>query len=290
MSADTLPFERGSSAGYINRADQTRRDNDTVKVPSITIYDVDYAISHHLSENVKLFVTEGGRVIPVKVIYADGEKWSQIRQHGYMRDKDRKALAPVCAIRRTSIGDDDRIPMLNTNLVGPSIKIIPHKTLGMQYDRQVGQYLTKDSYEFYLMDAPNYARISYDLIVWTDLIEQMNGIVEKIIPISDHVWGDFYKFRTHVDSINHETVNVPGEDRLIKTTMTLTVDAFFRNEFEYDQQTMQKAYSLKRVKFMEEGTDEILFDQINNLTLTNTNPKDNISEKSDWGKLRKEIR
>jgi len=87
------------------------------------------------------------------------------------------------------------------------------------------------------------------------------------------MWGDFHKFRTTIQSITPDNVNVPGEDRLIKTTINLQVDGYLRNEYEYQNSKIQKAFSIKKVKFLEEGSDRILFDDINDLnnpTIENT--------------------
>ena len=66
-----------SSAGEdqkINRADQVRRDTDTIKTPTCTIYDVDYAIISYLREVVHPQIEEDGLKIDVPIMYANGEK------------------------------------------------------------------------------------------------------------------------------------------------------------------------------------------------------------------------
>lgn len=255
-----------------------RRDNDTVKVSKITLYDVDYALYYHLSENIKPRIDENGSSIPVPVMFTNGEKWSQIRQYGFLRDNNKKVLAPIIAIRRTGVSQDDRLPIVDTNLFTPKFKVIPYKTMGMKYDRKAGQYLTNDSQEFYVTDVPIYVRIAYELILWTDLQEQMNNLVQPILGVSDHVWGDYYKFRVNVQDITHDNVNVPGEDRLVKSTMTLQVDGYLRNEYDYQQSTIQKAYSIKKVRFLEESTEQIFQDQLDDLSLPN--PDDNVANRS----------
>lgn len=280
MTPEINPYQYGSTAGFIDRSQQFRRDNDTVKVPAISIYDIDYAIFFHLSENIKLSIISDSKAIEVPVMFGNGEKWSQIRQHGYLRDKDRKVMAPIVILRRIDIANDDRIQLPTGQMWGgnstfyPKFKVIPYKTNGMQYDRLAGQYLSKESVEFYLLDMPEYVRVNYEMVVWTDLQEQMNTIVQRIIPTNGHIWGDYYKFRTTIQSITHDNVNVPGEDRLIKTTISLQVDGYLRNEFEYQQSKIQKAYSIKRVDFLAETTDEVFNDQINDLNAPNQRKTD----------------
>lgn len=276
MPPQILPYQDGSSAGEIDRSSQIRRDNDTVKIPKITLYDIDYSIYFHLSENLKLRINENGTSIPVPVMFANGEKWSQIRQHGYMRDGNKKVMAPVIVIRRTNVVADDRLPIVDTNKYNPTFRMLPHKTMSMQYDRVAGQYLKKESFEYYMVDVPDYVRVSYELIFWTDLQEQMNNLIQPIIGVSDHVWGDFYKFRANVQDITHDNVNVPGEDRLIKSTMSLLVDGYLRQEFEYQDSKMQKAHSIKTVRFLEEGSDKIVYDELPTTEPTTSNLRRNI--------------
>ena len=57
MSAPTIrPYQYGQiyDTRYSNRADEIRRDNDTVKIPKVTLYDIDYSIYYHLAFNLKL--------------------------------------------------------------------------------------------------------------------------------------------------------------------------------------------------------------------------------------------
>ena len=265
------PNQDGRTVTSFNRATNMRRDNDTVKVPKVTLYDIDYAIFFNLQSNWKPMVIENDISIPVPVMFANGEKWSQVRAHGYLRDDMKKVQSPLIIIKRGDITQDERIATLGGQVWGgnsvafPKQRMIPYKNSGMQFDKVAGQYLTKESVEYYLVDIPDYVRITYDLIIWTDLQEQMNVLLQGLIPMSNHIWGDFHKFRTTIQSITPDNVNVPGEDRLIKTTISLQVDGYLRNEYEYQQSKIQKAFSIKKIKFLEESTDQIIYDDVQDI-------------------------
>lgn len=277
------PYQDGRTTTSISRDSQMRRDNDTVKVSKIGLYDIDFAIFYHLQDVWKPQVIENDVSIPVPVMFANGEKWAQIRAHGYLRDQVKKVQSPLIIIKRGDIGDDTRISMHPGQVWGgnstlfPKQRIVPYRNSGMQFDKVAGQFLSKESVEFYLMDVPNYVRVSYDVIVWTDLQEQMNVLVQGLIPMNNHMWGDFYKFRTTIQSITPDNVNVPGEDRLIKTTLNLQVDGYLRNEYEYQQSKLQKAFSVKRVKFLSEGSENI-FNEINELNDSNIENTANLNQ------------
>lgn len=273
------PYQDGSSVQTSPRSGEIRRDNDTVKIPKITLYDIDYSIFYHLQENIKLRINENGSSIQVPIMFSNGEKWSQIRQHGYLRDVNKKVLAPIVIIRRTNVIADDRFPFFTTNHYGPQFRIIPYKTHGMQYDRVAGQFARKESLEYYMVDVPDYVRINYELIIWTDLQEQMNNIIQPINSVSNHVWGDYHKFRTNVQDITHDNVNVPGEDRLVKSTITLQVDGMLRQEFDYQQSKIQKAHSIKTVRFSENDGTKSVFDASEDFTFPTADRVDIADEK-----------
>lgn len=276
MSAPTIrPYQYGQiyDTRYSNRADEIRRDNDTVKIPKVTLYDIDYSIYYHLAFNLKLKVSNNDNIIDVPVKFADSEKWNQIRRDGFIRDKDGKINLPLILIRRMDVMDDERISMPpgqtfgGTSTFYPSSRIIPMVNTGMQFDRLAGQYLTKRSREFYIVTMPSYIRLTYELVIMTDLQEQMNNIIQDIIQANQHMWGDVYTFRVSIQSASTESTNTVGSDRLIKSTISLQVDGYIRTEYNYQQNAILKAYSLKRVDFLNETDEELLFDQINNLTI-----------------------
>lgn len=286
MSAPTIrPYQYGQiyDTRYSNRADEIRRDNDTVKIPKVTLYDIDYSIYYHLAFNLKLKVSNNDNIIDVPVKFADSEKWNQIRRDGFIRDKDGKINLPLILIRRMDVMDDERISMPpgqtfgGTSTFYPSSRIIPMVNTGMQFDRLAGQYLTKRSREFYIVTMPSYIRLTYELVIMTDLQEQMNNIIQDIIQANQHMWGDVYTFRVSIQSASTESTNTVGSDRLIKSTISLQVDGYIRTEYNYQQNAILKAYSLKRVDFLNETDEELLFDQINNLTIaknSESNPAD----------------
>lgn len=292
MNLNTKPYQDGRTVTSYSRDSSMRRDNDVIKVPKIGLYDIDHAIWFHLTNNWKPQLIENDVSIPVPVIFANGEKWSQIRAQGYLRDNSKKVQSPIIALKRNDVTEDERIQLLPGQMWGgnsnfyPKTKLIPYKRSGMQFDKVAGQYLTKESVEFYLIDVPDYVRLTYDLVIWTDLQEQMNVLVQGLIPMSNHIWGDYWKFRTVITSTVHENVNVPGEDRLIKTTMQLQVDGYLRNEYEYQQSKIQKAYSIKKVKFLQEGSEQIFFDQVNDLNEPNVEPTSDILQNQLTRKIR----
>lgn len=243
--------------GIENRAHATRRDNDTFTTPSINLYDIDYAILYHLKNNANFEVEENGKLVTVPVMFAAGEMWTQIQRNGYMRDKSRKLMTPVIALKRDSIANDERFTFLkvqspnlgNRLLIRP---ITPDRQIHDPYDWINKTEFTKRNKQYFVSVIPEFIRVSYTLYIWTQLTVQMNSIVEKLITLDMDMWGDSFKFVTNVGDMTFETVSDTGEDRLIRTECILTVDGQLLPEYVLRESTIRKAYSLKRVDFVNE--------------------------------------
>jgi hypothetical protein len=108
----------------------------------------------------------------------------------------------------------------------------------------------QESKEIYAINIPEYVDIEYDLMLWTDFTTQMNELVEQFMPYGGFAWGNEQnKYQTHMRAFNFETLNTVGEDRLVRATTSLTVKGTLLAEQEFRLSTLQKAYSIKRVRF-----------------------------------------
>lgn len=249
MAAEEIKYRNNEEH---NRAYDKRRDNDTIKTPSISIYDVDYAILYWLREKIAFQVPENGNMIDVPIVYANGETWSQIQAHGYLRDSQNQLLTPYGTLRRVTMTEDERFKKLDINRgsYGSSYKIIPnpdYRNFENQRNPHAQTTNTRISNQYFIQVMPEYYIVEYELLFWTTLVEQMNTILQDLIPTSNFAWGDSYKFRSSVGSISHETVNAPDSQRLVRATIPITVDARLINEFELKKSTVEKAFTLKRL-------------------------------------------
>lgn len=248
-----------------NRAYDVRRDTDSFTTPAITIHDIDYAVLHHLNNNIQFTVTENGQSIRVPVVPANGERWAQIQRSGYLRDAESKLITPIITLKRTNIGQDDRyngssIPGSNR---GNSLFYYPATQHNNQHDWINQLDNTKESTEYYVVPIPDFILVSYDLYIWTTLTMQMNEIVQAIIPQHRLPWGDVFKFVTNlVGEYPFETLLDSGEDRLVRCVITLQVDGMLLNEFTEREATVQKAFTTKRVTFMNEREEYEIYPEM----------------------------
>ena len=238
----------------VNRANEVRRDTDTIKTPSCTIYDVDYAIISYLRDIIKPTVIEDGNTIDVPIIYANGEKWSSIQKHGYMRDQGGKLMAPLISIKRNSIVERDNLKKLdvNKNPAGNAMVMQNAFTKQNRYDNFGILTNIKKSNEYHITSVPEFINVSYDILVWTSYTDQLNSIVEQIMPTGGFAWGTTWKFNSYIDDYSFETMNNVGEDRLVRATLPLRTQATLLLENELRKSSIQKSFSVKKILFRSE--------------------------------------
>jgi hypothetical protein len=86
----------------------------------------------------------------------------------------------------------------------------------------------KPQKEYYAVVMPDYVTVTYDFIISTYYVEQMNKIVEAMNYASDSYWGnpERFKFRARIDSFQTNTELPVGAERIVKTNFTLTLRGY----------------------------------------------------------------
>ena len=241
----------------VNRANEIRRDNDTIKTPKITIYDVDYAVMDFLRKEIQPKITENNNVLDVPIMYANGEKWAQIQSKGFMYDAKGKIMTPLISIRRSSVTERDTLKSLgvNQNPTDNAILTFRNKfTKANAYDRFSVMQGQERVREYYVAPIPEYVEVSYEMLIWTEYQHQMNEVIEQIIPTNGFAWGTTWKFTTYVSDTSFETVNASGEDRLVRSTLNLRTHAALLMPYEMRRSNIEKRFSTKRITFSNERT------------------------------------
>ena len=99
----------------LNRSKEIRRDDDIVKTPKRTVYDIDYAIKWFIENEIQPQVQANGELIDVPVIYSNGEKWDNVRRLGYLRDEKGMLQSPIIVLKRNSLTEKDQLKKLDIN-------------------------------------------------------------------------------------------------------------------------------------------------------------------------------
>jgi hypothetical protein len=239
----------------LNRAHQTRRDDDIIKSPQRTLYDVDFAIKAYIEETIQPQITDNGQLVAVPVIFANGEKWDNVRRLGFLRDEKGKLQSPLIMINRKSAVERDNVKGLDVNR-NPQSNFRAYKQKYNSRNRYEDELFPipgqqpVESNKIYLVDIPRYVTIEYEMLIWCDFTTQMNELIDQVMPYSRFSWGTgFNSFPTTISQFAFETVNTVGEDRLVRATTTLSVQAALLSEQEARHSTLQKMFSVKKVVF-----------------------------------------
>lgn len=244
-----------------NRAYEIRRDNDTFKSPKITPYDIDYAIMYWLQEVIAPTVQEDGNMVTIPLVYGHGEKWAQIQANGFLQDSNGVQMTPLMVLRRTSIIDNDYMAHLRVNSDPQKLIYAPQRSYSDPLDVFVKLQNSKKPIEYFVSVLPHFVDVEYELIIWTEYVEQMNHVVQDIIPTSGMNWGDTWAFVTEAESFEFETLNSENADRVVTCTIPLKTKGILMDDFEMKRASIQKAYTTKRVVWNDEkSTFPILVD------------------------------
>ena len=212
----------------VSRALQHKRD-DTIQDISVSLMDMDSTIMYYFENVIKPSVVENGETIKVPVMYSSPERWSAIQKTGFMRDSKRQLIIPAIAFRRTGMEKDDTMAVDKIDPESPQLFYSFERKFNSRnrYDNFSVQQGLLPQREYYNIAIPDYMVLSYDFIVWTQYIEQMNKLVERINWSAGSYWGEpnRMRFKANIDSYSDVT-EVTDRERLIRTEFSVTLKGY----------------------------------------------------------------
>ena len=78
-------------------------------------------------------------------------------------------------------------------------------------------------------------------------MEDLNKVVEQIIYFNGGSFGQRYKFQIKGDSYSFETTNGVGEERVVRSNVTLTAKAYLIPEHKGNTVNAQKAFGVSKI-------------------------------------------
>jgi hypothetical protein len=117
--------------------------------------------------------------------------------------------------------------------------------------------------EVYDVIMPDHMIFTYHFIIWTEYIEQINSIMEKINFQTEDYWGvaNGLRFRTKIDSFSHTVELQVDQDRIVKTEFDLIVYGYLLpdtiDNMSGHHPTTQKHFTPKKIVM---GTEVVLSD------------------------------
>ena len=212
-----------------NRGNQVSFRDDITKPFTLGIQDIDEAVMYYLENVIKPTVIQNGVAQKVPVIYGASERWKQIQKDGYYRDLSGAIMMPIITFKRNNITKDRSVGnKLDANF--PNNIEVFEKAYSKrdEYNNFAVLNNRKPQKEYYAVVMPDYVTVTYDFIISTYYVEQMNKIVEAMNYASDSYWGnpERFKFRARIDSFQTNTELPVGAERIVKTNFTLTLRGY----------------------------------------------------------------
>ena len=229
-----------------NRANQLPIEKQYQK--GVKLIDIDTTIAEYMGESIIPEVEENGAIVKVPLIYGNAERWEGARKNGYLRDQRGRIQIPLIMFKRNSIQRDESKQNFKDGARMPAYQIYSKSNRYERFSLQNGVQPVK---ELYNVAVPDYVTVTYEVMIWTSFTEHMNKIVEAFQYATDRYWGteNGYKFRTRLDSFENQQEVGEGTERVIRTTFTMTVNAYLLPEQFNKVPVVKKEYSKKRVVF-----------------------------------------
>ena len=222
------PQKSTSTKKPINRSEITRRD-DNIKDVSIGLQDHDEAIAYYFDNVIKPTIIANGNRIDVPLVYGSPERWKGVQKDGYYRDKEGKIQTPIIMFKRDSI--EKRRDLGNKmDANNPQLYYVFQTKYNKrnQYDNFSVLQNRVPNKEFHAVVVPDFVRLKYSFIIWTDFVAQNNKIVEAINYASDSYWGDEdrFKFNARIDTFTNSIEVTQGRNRMVKTDFGLDLQGY----------------------------------------------------------------
>jgi hypothetical protein len=242
-----------NSVTTFNRGNEVSFRDDNTKPFSLGFKEIDEAIVYYMDNIIKPTVKQNGVVQKVPTIYGSPERWKQIQKDGYYRDKKGKIMMPLITFKRNDITKNRTI----------SNKLDANSPNNVQIFSK--SYSPKDTYnnfnllnnrkpikQHYAVVIPDYVTITYDFIISTYYVEQLNKLIEIINYSSDSYWGDpeKFKFRARIDSFATPIEMEKGGERIVKSTFQLKLHGYIvPSNVQQELTSLRKFHSKSQVVF-----------------------------------------
>lgn len=247
---DAFDSTRGNpnATSTFNRGNQVSFRDDTTKPFTLGFKEIDEAIFYYMENVIKPTVQQNGVVQKVPVIYGSPERWKQIQKDGYYRDKKGKIMMPLITFKRNSIDRNRaltrKLDANNPNNVQIFTKRYSNKDAYSNFDLLNNRTPIE---QYYAVVMPDWVNITYDFIISTYYIEQLNKVIEAINYASDSYWGnpERFKFKAVVDSYATPTELTSGGERTVKATFQLKLHGYVVPDTIQKELTALKKFNKK---------------------------------------------
>lgn len=252
MTTPTFNVNAKQSVLY-NRGMDNKHVPEEMVPMSIGLHTIDNAILKYLQNKIKPIVTQHGKQIQVPVIYGNPERWKSAQQDGAIRDNNGMIQLPIMMIRRTGM----KVNGLNSPVNKYNSYTFKTKWNSRNiYDKFSVLNNVTPSEMYHVTKVPDYYDVSYEALIWTEYMEQMNKIIENVSFESNEYWGESnnYKFKVTISGFDQITDLPSKESRMVKSKFIIDTKAYILPETSLDkngnrEMNVKLQYSPKKVVF-----------------------------------------
>ena len=232
-----------------NKAVSYKPGTDFTKNYAVTLKDVDTSIMSFIKEIIGPTIKENNEIFKVPVMYANQERWVSARKKGVLRDKNGGLILPLIMIKRTEVAKSTELPVgMEHDLKREDNNYVVGSTWSKtnRYDRFAVQQGAKPITEYLVTTVPNYVNVTYEVILWSNFIEQMNQLTEAFIEFNNQYWGtgEERKFYSLVESISDASEMDQAGQRFIKSNFSVMTKAYLLPE-DYNSFVTNKISNLQ---------------------------------------------
>lgn len=243
-----------------NRSTKVSYKDDTSKPFSVGIQDIDEAVFYYFDNVIKPSIIQNGQRRSVPIIYGSPERWKSFQKDGYYRDKGGSIMLPLIVIKRDSIVKDrttyNKVDS-NSPFYAGFQKTFNSKNSYNNFNLLNNRIPTK---QFNAVVVPDYLDITYNCIIQTYYMEQLNKIIEAVEYASDSYWGnpERFKFNSRIDSFTTAAEITTGKDRLVKSTFDIKLKGYIIPDvLQKDTNSIKKFNSKSKITITSEVTKNI---------------------------------
>ena len=190
----------------------------------------------HIKNVMKIKVIDNGTSTAVPVLYANQERWADVRKNNILKDRNGAILLPLILLKRTNVDRRTELPVgMEHDVTRKYTQVVKNSSWSKdnRYDRFSVQTGIKPKHESIVTGVPDYVTITYEFMLWTNLIEQMNVLLEAFVEQDNQYWGDSndYKFHCKVEGIADATEMTVDTERLIKANFQVMTSGYLLPEY-----------------------------------------------------------
>ena len=161
-------------------------------------------------------------------IYCDFYPSLFMLQKVHHRDKRGKVQFPAIVYKRTQV---EKVNTLGSKVDAKNPLFTSFQlrhTKSNRYDNFGVLTNRKPTKQYHNVVIPDYVKLTYSCIIFTEYLEQLNKVVEDINYAGGSYWGkgESFQFLSKIDSFDIEAVAEQGQDRMSKSTFTLSINGF----------------------------------------------------------------